>query len=166
MLYNTANWRATRHAHLESLGHLRRHGHELRGRHAAVDALDEDAGADGVGHGAEGGARLAVRAPVRRLLLREGRRQPLAHLRRHRLRLQLREVVLSLVPAQSNPLTPERKNEQIAKRLPRRVRQNLGKISPYVQGRQRRTKFCRSRKYERKRKVKAESLPLGNSVHV
>ena len=36
--------------------HFRRYDHELRGRHLAVDSLDEDTRANGVGHGFERGA--------------------------------------------------------------------------------------------------------------
>lgn len=78
---------------LERPGDLGRELHERRRRHASVDAVDEDAGPDGVRHRAE--LWLLVGAPpLRRQLPREGGGEPLAHLVRHRVRLHLAQLVV------------------------------------------------------------------------
>lgn len=78
---------------LECPGDLGRELHERRRGHASVDAVDEDAGPDGVRHRAELGLLVGA-PPLRSQLPREGGGEPLAHLVRHRVRLHLAQLVV------------------------------------------------------------------------
>lgn len=67
--------------------------HQRRAGHASVYPIDEDARPDGVRHRAE--FRLLVGLLARgRQLPRERRRQPLAHLGRHGIRLHLGQFIV------------------------------------------------------------------------
>ena len=62
---------------------------------SANSPLDKDAGLHGVHNAPE--ARLLLRAPQYQThLTREGGRQPITHLRRHRVRLDVTELILGV----------------------------------------------------------------------
>lgn len=81
------------YVYLKNLDDVRRELHHGRVGDAPVDAVHEDAGADGVRHGTELGLLVGL-APRGGQLPREGGRQPLAHLGRDRVRLHLRQLVI------------------------------------------------------------------------
>ena len=84
------------HTNLETLLNLRRYDHELWAAHPPVNPLDEDPCPDGVGDTLEAGTLL--RASRRGLLLSERWGQPLPDLIRHRLWLELWQIILCLIP--------------------------------------------------------------------
>lgn len=79
--------------HLQHLDDLGRELHQGGARDAPVDPIDEDAGPDGVRHRPELGL-LVGPLPGGGQLAGERGRQPLAHLRRDRIRLHLGQLIV------------------------------------------------------------------------